>query len=190
MCCLTLSVLQNHRQPDMRGPRVPEPPRGRGSKAALVRLLLVQEGWGCLGSGGRPCLTPTPNVPPTPSRIRGHSINPCLRCDFQNSCSHSPPGCRPPTRGPEWSQQQVRDCPRQTLPAPTGKRGCTHTPGALSGGPHPKGMGQGGPHGEAWEPDTGITWRGFSSIPRRPHWGRSPLHPHPAPLTVPSSPPC
>ena len=47
-----LSVLQNCRQPDLRGPRVPEPLRGRGSRAGLVRLLLVQERWDVRGAGG------------------------------------------------------------------------------------------------------------------------------------------
>ena len=138
------------------------------------------------GSRGRPCLTPPPNVPPTSSQIRRHSINPCLKCAFQNTRSHSPSGHRRPTWGPGWSQQQVRDRPHQILLAPTWKRGRTHTPGTLSvGGPRSKGMGRGGPPWRSLGAGHQDHMEGVSPAPRR-----LPLHPRPPSSVLPGAPPC
>lgn len=51
---------QNHRQPDVRGLPESQSLRVDVGSAALVRLLLVQEGWGCPGSGGGPRVCPRP----------------------------------------------------------------------------------------------------------------------------------
>ena len=117
------------------------------------------------GSRGRPCLTPPEcahHVLSDQETLNKPMFEMCfskylLSQSFRTQVSNTGPRVEP-TAGKGLS-------PPDTSSA-HGKRGRTHTPGALSGGRlAPRGWGEGDPHGEAWEPDTRITWRGFPPSP-------------------------
>lgn len=183
MCCLTLSALQNRRQPDLMGPEVPEPLRGRGFRAGLVRVLLMEARWGRLGSRGRPCLTPlicAPHALSDQETLNKPMFEMCLSKyllskSFRMQASIVGPRVEP-TAGKGPSPPDTSGAHWEEGPHP----------GGTVGGLAPRGWDEGDPRGEAWEPDTAITRRGGGSpVPRRPRWGRSPFYPHPSPSLFP-----
>lgn len=137
---------------------------------------------GTSGEQGEAVSDPPDMCPPTPSQIRRHSTNPCLKCAFQNTRSQSPSGCRHPSWGPGWSQQQVRDRPPRHFWRPLG-RGSTSR--GHCWGPRPKGMGRGGPPWRSLGAGHCDHTAGGSPVPRRPLWGRSTFYPHPFPSLFP-----
>lgn len=169
------------------GPEVPEPLRGRGFRAGLVRVLLMEARWGRPGSRGRPCLTPlicaphalsdqeTLNKPMFEMCLSKYSLSKSFRMQASIVGPRVEPtagkGPSPPdTSGAHWEEGPH--------------------PGGTVGGLAPRGWDEGDPRGEAWEPDTAITRRGGPPSPGGHSGGGRPSTPTLPPHCSPGSPPC
>lgn len=163
------------------GPEVPEPLRGRGFRAGLVRVLLMEARWGRPGSRGRPCLTPlicAPHALSDQETLNKPMFEMCLSKyslskSFRMQASIVGPRVEPTAgKGPS----------PQTLLAPTGKR--VHIPGALLGA-SPQGDGTRGTPVEKPGSRTLRSHGGGVPRPQEATLGEVDLLPPPFPLTVP-----
>ena len=164
------------------GPQVPEPLRG--SRAGLVRLLLMQARWGSPGSRGWLCLTtPSPQCVPHALPDQETLNKPMFEMCFSKYLLSKSFRTQASIAGPRMEPTAGKGPSPQTLLVPTGKR--AHTPGHCWG-PRPRGMARGGP---PWRSlgagHCDHTVGGGVPRPQEATLGEVALPPPPCPLDVP-----